>query len=254
MRDPIPNGIIATNPCTQSRTATNASPVTRNEDEAAEPAACWLTVSSASRLRVPIRMKTFSTTLPTTDPRARVGLNSLRTGYSAMAMPIPVAAQTNSKSAVMTTALSLPANLAKSTGAPTVAPSGTMLSMDAAEQRMNRTPTAIAFPLYDFIVSRLHCLNTGTRRQGDAQHDKLTLDRPSWAVIGTKVPAGPTACRVRCSPCLVDGATSGASRSRGGGSTGCRPLADYRISAKSRPSRQIRAFAKSTIRQISGLI
>src|SRR5674476_956287 len=230
MRDPIPNGIIATNPCTQSRTATNASPVTRNEDEAAETAACWLTVSSASRLRVPIRMKTFSTTLPTTDPRARVGLNSLRTGYSAMAMPIPVAAQTNSMSAVMTTALSLPATLAKSRGAPTVAPSGTMLSMDAAEQRMNRTPTAIAFPLYDFIVSRLHCLNTGTRRQGDAQHHSLTLGRPSWAVVGTKVPACPTACQVRCSPCLVDGATSAASRSRGGG-TGCRPLADYRISA-----------------------
>src|SRR5665648_389540 len=95
-----------------------------------------------------------------------------------MAMPIPLAAQTNSMSAVMTTALSLPANLAKSTGAPTVAPSGTMLSMDAAEQRMNRTPTAIAFPLYDFIVSRLRCLNTGTRRQGDAQHDKLTLVPP----------------------------------------------------------------------------
>src|SRR5665648_1189120 len=85
-----------------------------------------------------------------------------------MAMPIPLAAQTNSMSAVMTTALSLPANLAKSTGAPTVAPSGTMLIIDAAEQRMNRTPTAIAFPLYDFIVSRLRCLNTGTRRQGDA--------------------------------------------------------------------------------------
>jgi hypothetical protein len=83
-------------------------------------------------------------------------------------------------------------------------------------------------PKPDFIVSRLHCLNTGTRRQGDAQHDKLTLDRPLWAVIGTKVPGGPTASRVRCSPCLVDGATSGASRSRGGGSTGCRPLADYR--------------------------
>src|SRR5665647_572204 len=140
-------------------------------------------------------MNTFSTTLPTTDPRARAGLNSLRTGYSPMAMPIPVAAQTNSMSAVVTTALSLPANLAKSTGAPTVAPSGTMLSMDAAEQRMNRTPTAISFPLYDFIVSRLHCLNTGTRRQGDAQHDQSTLDRPSWAVIGTKVPVGPTVAR-----------------------------------------------------------
>src|SRR5665811_1818275 len=143
-----------------SCTATNSSPVAGNEDEPAEPAACWLTVSSASRLRVPIRMTMFSTTLATTDPRASVGSNSLRTGYSAMAMPIPVAAQTNSMSAVTTTRLSFAANLAKSTGAPTVAPSGTMLSMAAAEQRMNRTPTAIAFPLYDFIVSRLHCLNT----------------------------------------------------------------------------------------------
>src|SRR5665647_3935394 len=229
MKVPTKNASPATNSSAHSRPATNASPVAWNEDGAVEPAACWLTVSSASRLRVPIRMKTFSTTLPATDPRARAGLNSRRTGYNAMAMPIPVAAQTNSMSAVVTTAFSLPANLAKSTGAPTVAPSGTMLSMDAAEQRMNRTPTAIAFPLYDFIVSRLHCLNTGTRRQGDAQHDKLTLDRALWAAIGTKVPASPTACQVRCPPCLVDGATSGASRSRGGGSTGCRPLADYRI-------------------------
>src|SRR5665647_316512 len=239
MRDPIPNGIIATNPCTQSRTATNASPVTWNGDEAAEPAACWLTVSSASRLRVPIRMKTFSTTLPTTDPRARARLYFVRTGYSAMAMPIPVAAQTNSMSAVMTTALSLPANLAKSTGAPTVAPSGTMLSMAAAEQRMNRTPTAMAFPLYDFIVSRLHCLNTGTRRQGD-RPEPLTHARAPF-VCGNRdeSPSCPTACQVRCSPCLVDGATSAASRSRGGG-TGCRPLADYRISAcaESQASRQ----------------
>ena len=58
-----------------------------------------------------------------------------------MAMPIPVAAQTNSMSAVSTTPFSFAANLAKSTGALTGPPSGTMLSMAAAEQAMNRTPS-----------------------------------------------------------------------------------------------------------------
>ena len=93
-------------------------------------------------------MNTFSTTLPATDPRARAGLNFLGTGYSPIAMPIPVLAQTNSMSAVNTTRLWSAANLAKSTGAPAGAPTGTMLSLDAAEQRIIRTPTAIAFPLY----------------------------------------------------------------------------------------------------------
>ena len=85
-----------------------------------------------------------------------------------MAMPAAVAAQTNSMSAVNTTRLSFAASLARSTGASSIEPNGTTLSMLAAEQAMKSTPTAIAFPLYDFIVSRLHCLNTGTRRQGDA--------------------------------------------------------------------------------------
>ncbi len=120
-------------------------------------------------------MNAFSTTLPTTDPSARLGLNSLRAGYSAMAIPIPAPAQMNSMSAVMTTALSLPANVAKSTGATTVAPSGTMLSMAAAEQRMNRTPAAMAFPLYDFIASSWY-LHHGPLRSKAC--------RDLWSAIG----------------------------------------------------------------------
>ena len=103
-----------TNPCTQSRTASNASPVAWNVD-AGDPAASdsWLTLSSTSRLSVPIRTNTPSTTLPATEPRARARLRLRMTGYRPIAMPAPVAAQTNSMSAVRTTRLSLVATVAR---------------------------------------------------------------------------------------------------------------------------------------------
>jgi len=60
-------------------------------------------------------------------------------------MPIPVAAQSTSMSAVNTTRSSFDASLATSTGAPTAPPNGTILRMLAAEQAMKSTPTTIAF-------------------------------------------------------------------------------------------------------------
>jgi len=84
----------------------------------------------------------------------------LKTGYRPMAIPAAVAAQTNSMSAVNTTRLSFAANLAKSTGALTGVPNGTRLNMAAAEQAMNRTPTAIAFALYEGVsMSRASVLS-----------------------------------------------------------------------------------------------
>ena len=74
-----------------------------------------------------------------------------------MAMPAAVAAQTNSMSAVNTTRLSFAANLARSTGASSIEPNGTILSMLAAEQAMKSTPTAIAFPLYEGISISFVC-------------------------------------------------------------------------------------------------
>ena len=133
-------------------------------------------------------------------------------------------------SAVMTTASSLPANVAKSTGAPTVAPKGTMLSMAAAEQRMNRTPTAIAFPLYDFIVSRLHCRKTGHTASRGRPAPLIHARRPHKGGNRDESPCLPDGRPLSLLACLGDSATSAASRSRGG-STGCRPFADYRISA-----------------------
>jgi hypothetical protein len=58
--------------------------------------------------------------------------------------------------------------------------------MLATEQAMNRTPTAIALPLYDLIVSRLRCRTLAS--PGDAPHHRVTLGRPFWVVVEAEVP------------------------------------------------------------------